>query len=82
MTLYQFKLLDLNTQAEILWEKGVLLADRADDKNKFLLYQLDGFYVEVMYNPESNCIEAFKSFISTNEPLMPYLQVIKIDGIN
>jgi hypothetical protein len=37
-------------QAEVLWEMGVHLGERFDGEHKILLYQIDGFYVEVFYH--------------------------------
>lgn len=78
MTLYQYKLLETNQQAEVLWNDGEFVADRMGDKYNYLLYQLYNFYVEVQYNTEKNSIEKIKSFSSTGEPLAPYLSEIQI----
>lgn len=42
----EFLALDEMQQAEALWEKGVHIADREDEFHRFILYQLDAFYVE------------------------------------
>jgi hypothetical protein len=49
MTLYQFLAMDEMEQQEAIWE-GVLIADRQDEEHRILLYQIDGFYVEVFYH--------------------------------
>jgi hypothetical protein len=54
MTLNSFKLLDEREQAETLWDKGVQLGERFDEEHHILLYQIDGFYVEVFYHPRHN----------------------------
>jgi hypothetical protein len=82
MTLYEFKLLNQNEQADVLWEKGVMIADRQDESNTYLLYQLEGFYVEVIYHMSSNIIKGLKSFASTDQPLYPYLITISLDDLN
>jgi hypothetical protein len=79
MTLYEFNQLDEMEQAEALWN-GVFIADREDDEHKILLYQIDGFYVEVFYHKEYNVIRRFRSFSSTN-PLDPYLDKIDIQAL-
>jgi hypothetical protein len=61
MTLYQFNLLDQTERAEILWDKGVHLANRQEKDFKILLYQVDGFYVEVWYDVNRNEISRLKS---------------------
>ncbi len=38
--------MDEMEQAEAVWE-GTHIADREDEQYKILLYQIDGFYVEV-----------------------------------
>ena len=78
MTLYEYNGLDVEQRAEILWDKGVYLATRQEKEFRILLYQIDGFYVEVWYNTNKNAISRLKSFRSTN-PLDPYLRDIEID---
>ena len=72
MTLYQFNQLDEMEQQEAIWE-GALIADRMDREYKILLYQIDGFYVEVFYHQEYNVIRRYRSFAST-EQLAPNLE--------
>jgi hypothetical protein len=48
MTIEQFKRADEMEQAEALWEKGVHIAEREDEVHRFVLYQIDSFYVEVV----------------------------------
>lgn len=78
MTLYQFNQLDEMEQAEAIWEKGVHIGERTDDEHKILLYQIDGFYVEVFYHQEYNVIRRLRSFKSVDQ-LRPYLDQIKLD---
>jgi hypothetical protein len=40
MTLYQFNALDEMEQAEILWDKGVHIAERIDSEFKYILYRI------------------------------------------
>jgi hypothetical protein len=47
MTLYEFNALDEMEQAEAIRE-GAFIADRKDNEHKILLYQIDGFYIEVL----------------------------------
>lgn len=77
MTLYQFNLKEKDDQADTLWEHGVHITDREDEEHKFILYQIEGFYVEVWYHKESNEIRKLRSFASTKQ-LDPYLSKIKI----
>jgi len=78
MTLYQFNQLDEMEQAEAVWS-GTHIADRQDKEHNILLYQIDGFYVEVYYHREYNVIRKLRSFSSVTQ-LEPYLNQIDIKG--
>lgn len=78
MTIAQFNSADEMEQAEALWEKGVHIAEREDEVHKFILYQLDSFYVETWYHKEYNVIRKFRTFEDTEE-LTPYTEQIKIE---
>ena len=45
----------------------LFIADREDNEHEILLYQVDGFYVEVYYHKEYNVIRKFRAFSSTNQ---------------
>jgi hypothetical protein len=78
MTLYQFKVLKQQEQYQTVWDSGVYLTDRIVENNRFALYQIDSFYVEIFYNTNENKIISIKSFLST-DLLEPYLDKIKIE---
>ncbi len=78
MTMEQFKMADEMEQTEALWEKGVHIAEREDDIHRFILYQLDAFYVEAWYHKEYNVLRKFNVFDDTTQ-LKPYLDQLKID---
>jgi len=80
MTLYHFNALDENEKHQLVWDKGILLATREDGHYKYLLYQIDSFYVERIYDASSNEIKPCKSFVSTNL-LEPYLLQINLSEI-
>lgn len=81
MTLYQFNRLDETEQLETVWEKGTKLAERQEAEFLYILYQVDGFYVEEKIHREHNIRHAFKSFASTSAAhLQPYLDKIDISG--
>jgi hypothetical protein len=80
MTLYQFNSLDENEKHQLVWNEGVLLASREDNELKYLLYQVDSFYVELKYDVCSNEIKPCKSFVSTNF-LEPYLTQINLNDL-
>jgi|GEM_PF-289339 len=77
MTLYQFKLLDLNNQAEATWAMGVLIDIRIEGTLTMSLYRIDNFFSEVHYDQRLNKIVAIRSFTS-DIPLQPYLDKINL----
>jgi hypothetical protein len=77
MTLYEFNALAETAKAEVTWSKGVFLAGREGVNYTAALYQIDSFYIEVIYNSDQNEIVKFRSFLST-VPLEPYLRQIDI----
>jgi hypothetical protein len=77
MTLYEYKILDEPEQYNVLWSKEVFIDHRIRATYNFLLYQIEGFYVELKYNREENKMQGIRSFSST-EQLEPYLRKIKL----
>jgi hypothetical protein len=84
MTLYEFKQLDELEQWQIVWDTEPI-AFRDDEPFHYDLYQVDAFYVEVRYtkfddeNETQILRTGLRSFVSTGEPLEPYLAHIKVD---
>ena len=66
MTLYQFNQLDEKEQAEIVWS-GKHIGSRHDEKHDILLYQIDGFFVEVFYRREYYVIRKFEPVTNKNQ---------------
>jgi hypothetical protein len=56
MTLYEFNLLDINNQMETVNQKGVYLDNRINKVEKFNLYAVEKFFVEVENNKRLNQI--------------------------
>ena len=77
MTLYEFNSLNDFEKGAALWEYGVHLTERFEGEIGYSLYQLNDFYVEVMYNEGKNVITKFTSFL-TDTKLEPYLDKIDI----
>lgn len=75
----QFTELSEDCQSNVIYEQGVLISVRTTDEHKVLLYQIEGFYVEVFYHPTDHFIK-IKSFSGTEE-LQPYLRQISLEGI-
>ena len=80
MTLYQLNVLDEQSRYQVLWDQGVHIAERVTTEYTLILYQIDGFYVEVKYNQKTNKIEGLRSFGSINR-LEPYLGSIEINNL-
>lgn len=49
MKLYQFNRLIREKQIDILWNYGVVVGERVDDYNIYVLYGIYSFYVELRY---------------------------------
>jgi len=64
MTLYEFNLLDINNQMETINQQGVYLDNHITKDEKFNLYAINMFFVEVCYNSIENKISGIKSFKS------------------
>ena len=64
MTLYEFNLLDINNQIETVNQQGVYLDNHITKHEKFNLYAINMFFVEVCYNSLENKISGIKSFKS------------------
>ena len=64
MTLYEFNLVDINNQMETVNQQGVYLDNHITKDEKFNLYAIDMFFVEVCYNSLENKISGIKSFKS------------------
>lgn len=77
MTLYEFIVLDDHARADALWSRGVHIGSRGGPIHSVLLYQLDGFYVEVYYRCSDNVVTRLRPFSSTHQ-LEPYLQQIDL----
>jgi hypothetical protein len=61
MKLYEFNLLDINNQMEAVNQHGVYLGNHITKDEKFNLYAINMFFVEVCYNSLENKISGIKS---------------------
>jgi hypothetical protein len=64
MKLYEFNLLDINNQMETVNQQGVYLDNHITKNERFNLYAINMFFVEVCYNSLENKISGIKSFKS------------------
>jgi hypothetical protein len=81
MKLYDFKFLDDKSQAEVLFNYGVLIAERLYKDLVIQLYQINSFYVEVYYNAVFKMVQGINSFENLSR-LEPYLSSIDISFMN
>jgi hypothetical protein len=77
MTLYEFKLLSEREQLDLLQVEGTYIGKRKEGELTVLLFQLEGFYIEIFYKKHRSHILKVRSFTSTL-PLEPYLHQIDI----
>ncbi len=77
MTLEQFQSATPYIQRNLVRHQGVLLAERKQFSQATLLFQVEGFYVEVLYDYDSTRILNMRSFDSTDE-LDEYLETIDV----
>jgi hypothetical protein len=75
MTRKYFSKLSEPIQYRLLLQKGVCVAERMDGHTLLLLFQIDGFYVELAFDNFSDEVLSSRSFEDTAE-LGPYLEGI------
>jgi hypothetical protein len=80
MTLNEFKALDDFQKATALVDDGVLIGKRNLLFYLIFLYQIEGFYVEVLYSIKSKKVHKFRAFENI-ELLDPYLSKIDISEL-
>ena len=80
MVLEQFNSLSKYEQQDLLLKKGIFIAERFDGPFRIMLYQLDGFYVEVYFFNLYNKVAYFLGY-DTTEVLEPYLAQIDVSDV-
>lgn len=78
MRLCDFLLLHNNEKTALLYEEGVYIGKRRLADKTVLLFQLEGFYVEVYYRQYRRYIERIGCFSDTGR-LDPYLTEINVE---
>lgn len=81
MVYQYFQNLSANEKAECLWNDGKPVANFDRDDARFVLYQLDQFYVEVEYRTDFVEIVAIRAFEATDIPVK-YLDQVNISGLD
>ena len=77
----EFLQLNETEQVELLWYNGEQIARRKEDDYLILLYQVEGFYVEVFYHRKERVIKKYLSFDCSDERIETYLDKIDISPI-
>jgi hypothetical protein len=80
MNLYEFELLSEHEQVEVLYNKGVFLGKRKVGEFSVVLYQVDAFYIEILYKKYRYYINRTRCFTST-KLLDPYLIQVDINDL-
>lgn len=80
MKLSEFILLSENEKKTAVLHLGVLIGKRSIQNDRFFLFQLDSFYVEMCCNGLSKTVEEFRMFENTR-PLQPYLASVPLDDL-
>ena len=80
ITLYEFNSLRDLEKIEALSDYGQIVAHRFENNFKFMLYQVNNFYVELKYITRNNIFIELRTFTST-DLLDGYLSSINIDKL-
>jgi len=80
MKLLEFQLLSAPEQVNVLYEQGVYIGKRKKAHLTRLLYQIDSFYVEVVYRMYRRHIVGMRCSDSTGF-LDPYLEQIDVEHV-
>lgn len=78
MTYQQFEALSARQQHRELLLNGVCIANRKTEHTEALLFQLNGFYMEVFFDLEGDEVLYSRSFDNTDD-LYPYLSHINVN---
>lgn len=78
MSCFEFSLLSESEQVALLYEEGIYLGKRREKRRVVLLYQLDGFYVEIYYSSYRRLIHMMYAN-DTTDILDPYLDQIDVE---
>ena len=81
MTVYQFNKLREVDQFDLLLSNGVIVGKRKEKSYEYVLYHLDKIYIELKYHKDHRTMPAIKSFTSTGNALLPYIEHIDISGL-
>jgi len=80
MTLNDFSITCEKSKVALIYSDGVYIGKRNNGKQIAVLYQLEGFYVEIVYSKYRSIISHIICFASTQK-LAPYLKQIDIEEV-
>lgn len=81
LSISEFAALQENMQFDALYRHGVFIGKRKWEGRTVILYQLNGFYVELFYKEYRKIIDHVITSDNT-DILMPYLDQVVITGTN
>ncbi|HEY0679005.1 MAG TPA: hypothetical protein VGD17_12010 [Chitinophagaceae bacterium] len=84
MTMYEFRLLTDQEQLDIVHSKGVYIGKRKVKELTSILYQVDGFYIELFYRRYRYHISHIRcsSSIAAAEPYLDQIDLAELVGQN
>ncbi len=62
MNLYQFNMLNTDEKLKSVWKYGAFIDNYITDSERTNLYGINKFYVDVVYDPDTNKIVEVRSF--------------------
>ena len=80
MTFNQFKYLSEDDQESLLWKRGVEIGRKTNAHYHYILYQVDGFYMEIQCAMLQGTIMQIACFEDV-DLLEPYLRKINISWL-
>ena len=80
MKMLEFKLMDQSDQINVLYREGTYIGKRKKNNQDLVLYQLDGFYIEIIYIEYRRFIQKIRCFSSTYL-IEPYLEQINVPSL-
>jgi hypothetical protein len=78
MNLYQFNMINKDDKLKSVWKHGTFIDNYITDTEKTNLYGIDKFYVDVVYDADTNEIVEVRSF-KTGKCLEKYFPEIQVE---
>lgn len=80
VTIDKFNKLTLDEKAWHIWNGATFLHAREDKKFRYNLFYMNNYYIELLYNLDTNEIGKIRAFFS-HSFVSPYLDTISIDDL-